>query len=122
MVPELTNEHELDDGRQRLEQSGSPPCPVVVDILRAKGDPRADKRTDVPQAVVDGSDATTVLRVADLSQKHGSRKLGQGVAETHEEASALEHGLVDGGSLDSSRKDHDDTAADDGQPPAEVVA
>ena len=49
------------------------------------------QRTQVPETVVDGGERTTVLRVADLSEKHGGGHLGQRVAETKDESTAHVH-------------------------------
>jgi len=115
------DEHELDDGGESLDQSRDSPRPVVVNVLSAERDPRANQGTDIPQAVVDGSDTSAVLRVADLSKEQRSGELGERVAETHEETGALEHGQVDGGSLDGGGNDHDGATDDDGHTTTVVI-
>ena len=115
------DEHELDDGGEGLDQSRNSPRPVVVNVLCAERDPRADQGANVPQAVVDGCDTSAVLRVADLSEEQRSGELGERVAETHEETGALEHGQVDGGGLDRGGDDHDGATDDDGHTTTVVI-
>lgn len=47
--------------------------------------------TQVPQAVVDGRDDGTVLRMADLGEENRARELGQRVSETDEESTTKVH-------------------------------
>ena len=52
---------------------------------------RLTDSAQVPQAVVDGSNTSTVLGMAELSEQERRRKLSQAVAETHQETTTLEH-------------------------------
>jgi hypothetical protein len=94
------DEHELDDGGKGLDESRDSPRPIVVHVLCAERDPRANQRTNVPETVVDGRDTRTVLGMADFGEQQRSGQLGERVSETHEETGTLEHGEVDSGSLD----------------------
>jgi NAD kinase len=47
--------------------------------------------TQIPQAVVDGGDDGTVLRMADLGEENGARELSQRVSETDEESTTKVH-------------------------------
>lgn len=46
--------------------------------------------SDVPKAVVNTGQATTVLRVADLGEKHGRRDLAETVAKTEKNTATHE--------------------------------
>ena len=73
-------------------------------MLCAKSQPATDQGTQVPQAVVYGSDPGTVLRMRDLGNKHRAGELSQGVAQTHKETGALVLWSAHGGGLDSSNE------------------
>jgi hypothetical protein len=47
--------------------------------------------TQVPETVVDSGKRTTVLRMADLGEKHGRGHLSQGVTETKDESATHVH-------------------------------
>lgn len=112
---------ELDDGGESLEQGGNAPRPVVVDVVGAEGQPGDNEGTDVPQAVVDGGETSAVLRMSELSEKHGGGDLGEGVAKA-EHGTATHKGIeVLGGGLENGTDDHDNAANDDGELAAEVV-
>lgn len=49
------------------------------------------QRTQVPETVVDSSERTTVLRMADLSEKHRRGHLSQRVTETENESTSHVH-------------------------------
>lgn len=115
------DEHELNDGGQSLDESRDSPRPIIVHVLSAERDPGADERTDVPQAVVDGSDTGTVLRVADFSKKQRRTKLSKRVAETHKETGTFEHLDVGRSSLYRGGNDHDDATSNDRHLTTEAV-
>ena len=115
------DEGELDDGGDGLEQGGHTPRPVALDEVGAEGNPGDEQGTDVPQAVVDGGQASTVLGMGDLGEKHGGRDLGQGVAETEEGTAAHEGAEAGASGLDDGTDDHDNAADGDGELTAEVV-
>jgi hypothetical protein len=79
-------------------------------VLCAKSQPATDQGTQIPQAVVYGSDPGTVLRMGDFGNKHRAGELSQGVAQTHKETGALVLWSAHGGGLDSSSNNHDDTS------------
>lgn len=110
------DEGDLDDGRAGLDEGRDSPRPVVVHVVGAKGDPRDCQGTDVPEAVVDGCEATTVLRMRDLGQEHGRRDLSQRVAETEQDATSSEDAEAFTGTLHDGTANHDDTANHDGNP------
>ena len=60
---------QLNDGRCSLSKSGNAPAPVTVDALGTKSQPGANDGTNVPQAIVDRSDTSTMLRVAKFGEK-----------------------------------------------------
>jgi hypothetical protein len=67
---------------------------------------------DIPQAIVDGGETTTVLGVADLGQKRGRAELGERHAETKEDTPACEDADASGGSLHYSPGNHKATSQD----------
>lgn len=85
------DEDELDDRGHDLDESDGPPRPVAVDGSSAPADARNDQCAKVPQAVVDGSDGTTVLRVADFREKQRRGHLSEGVTETENKATTQVH-------------------------------
>lgn len=85
------NEGQLDDRGHNLDEGDGPPRPVAVDAGSSPTNAGNDQGTQVPQAVVDGSHGTTVLRVADLSEEKGGSHLSEGVAETEDEATSQVH-------------------------------
>jgi hypothetical protein len=115
-------EHELDDGEDALEESRDSPGPAVVDVLGAKSQPTANERTEIPQAVVDGGDLGTMLRMRNLGDEHGAGELSQGVTETHKETGTLVLWAAHGGGLDGGCDDHDNTANSDWGLTAKLVA
>lgn len=116
------DEHELDDGEDTLNEGGDSPGPGVGDVLCAESQPTADQGTQVPQAVVDGSDLGTMLRVRNLGDEHRAGELSQGVAETHEETGALVLRTAHRSSLDSRSDDHDNATNGDGCLATELIA
>lgn len=84
------DEDDLDDRGEGLEESRDTPRPLVLHEVGAEAQPADDEGADVPQAVVDGREAGTMLRVADLGEKHGRGDLGERVAESKHEAAAHE--------------------------------
>jgi hypothetical protein len=115
------DESKLDDGRSSLGEGWDPPAPVAVNALGTESQPGADNGTDVPQAVVDGSDTSTMLRMADLGKEQRRRKLSKRITETHEETSTHEVVEILSGSLDGSTDDHDQASKDDASLAAKVV-
>jgi hypothetical protein len=97
------------------------PAPVVINALSAECQPSTDDSANVPQAVVDGGDTSTMLRMADLGEKERRRELGKGVAETHEETTAHEVTQVLGCGLDGGTDNHDDTSCNNASLAAVVV-
>jgi hypothetical protein len=82
---------ELSDRGHNLNEGDGPPRPFAVDVGSAPADAGNNESTQVPQAVVDGSDGTTVLRVADLSEKQRRGHLSERVAEAQNEATGHVH-------------------------------
>jgi hypothetical protein len=115
-------EHELSNGENSLKEGRDSPGPAVVDVLRAECQPTANERTKIPQAIVDGGDLSTMLRMRNFGDKHGAGELGQGVAETHEESGALVLWAAHRGGLDGGCDDHDDATNSDGSFTAKLVA
>lgn len=85
------DEGELDEGGDDLDEGDGTPRPVVVDVGSSPSNAGHEQGTQVPQAVVDGRDGTTVLRVADLSEEKGRGHLGERVAETQDETTTQVH-------------------------------
>jgi hypothetical protein len=101
---------QLDDGRSGLGKGGNTPAPIAVNALGTESQPGANDGTNVPQAVVDGGDTSTMLRMAEFGEQQGRRQLSKRVSETHKETSTHEVVEVLGGGLDGSCDDHDDTS------------
>ena len=112
---------ELDDRGETLEQGGNTPGPVAVDVVGAKGQPRDDEGTDVPQAVVDGGELGAMLRVSELGKKHRGGDLGEGVAKAEHDTATHESVEVVSTSLKTGTTDHDDAANNDGELTAIVI-
>jgi len=66
---------QLDDGRRSLGKSRNTPAPVALNALSTESQPGANNGTNVPQAVVDGGDTSTMLRVAEFGKEQGRRQL-----------------------------------------------
>jgi hypothetical protein len=111
----------LDEGWRSLGKGGNAPAPVAVDALSTECQPGTYDGTDVPQAVVDGGNTGTMLRMADLGEKQGGRELGKGVAETHEKSSTHEVVEVLSSSLDGGTNKHDETSDDDSGLASKVI-
>jgi len=116
------DEGELDDGEDTLDQGWDSPGPGAGDVLSAESQPTTDQGTKIPQAVVDGGDPSTMLRVSDFGDKHRAGELSHGVAETHEETGTLILWAAHGGGLDSGGDNHDDATSSDGSLAAKLVA
>ena len=116
------DEGELDDGKDTLDEGGDSPGPRVTDVLCAKCQPATDESTEIPQAVVDGGDPGTMLRMRDLGDEHRAGELSHGVAETHEEARALVLWATHSGGLNGSGDDHDNATNGDGVLATKLVA
>jgi len=115
------DEGDLDNRGERLEEGRNTPRPLVLEEVGAEAQPADDQGADVPQAVVDGREAATMLGVADLGEKHGRGDLGQRVAESEHEAATHEGGQVLGGTLEDGPDNHDDATHGDGELTAIVV-
>lgn len=107
------DEGKLNDREDTLEEGRDSPGPGVGNVLCAKSQPATDQGTKVPQAVVNGSDPGTVLRMRNFGDEHRAGELSQGVAQTHKETSALVLWSAHRGGLNSSSNNHDDTANGD---------
>lgn len=83
-------------------------------MLCAKSQPTTDQGTKIPQAVVDGGDPGTMLRMRDFGDKHWAGELSHGVTETHEETGALILWAAHSGGLNGGGNDHDDATNSDG--------
>lgn len=68
----------------------------------------------VPQAVVDGADTSTMLRMADLSEQDWGGELSQTVAETEDETSSSEESITIGEGSHDGTRNHEDTSDGDG--------
>ena len=101
---------QLEDGGESLNEGRHTPCPVVVDVVRAEGQPRGNEGTDVPGCVVDGGESGAVLRVDELSDEQRRGTVGNGDTESEEETGCDEHLDVDGDGLENHTDDHDDAA------------
>jgi hypothetical protein len=97
-----------------LDEGGDSPGPSAVNVLCAKSQPPTDQGTEIPQAVVDGGDPGTMLRMRDLGDKHRAGELSHGVAETHEETAALILWAAHRRCLNGGGNDHDDATNSDG--------
>lgn len=115
------DEDELDDRGEGLDEGGDTPRPLVVGVLGAERQPGDNQGTDVPEAVVDGGETGTMLRVAQLGEKHRGGDLGEGVAETEEDTATHEGAHVGAGTLEDGTDDHDNAADGDGELTTEVI-
>lgn len=97
-----------------MDEGRDSPGPGAIDVLCAKSQPTADQGTEIPQAVVDGGDPGTMLRMRDFSDEHRAGELSHGVAETHEETGALVLWAAHGRGLNGGGSDHDDATNSDG--------
>lgn len=104
------DEGELDNRRSSLGQGRQTPCPISTDTLGTECQPGTDDGTNIPEAVVDGGNTATMLRMAQLGKQKRRGQLGQRVAKTHEEAASHEVVEVLSSSLNGSTNDHNDTA------------
>lgn len=75
----------------------------------------------MPCGVVDGSDLTTMLRMAQLGEKEGSRSLSDGASETDEETGADEHAEALGSGLEGNTEHHEEDTGNDSQTTTEVI-
>lgn len=91
-------------------------------MLCSKSQPTTDQGTKIPQAVVDGSDPSTMLRMRDFGDKHRAGELSHGVAETHEETSTLVLWAAHGGGLNGGGNDHNNTTDSDGSFAPKLIA
>jgi hypothetical protein len=112
---------QLDEGRRGLGKSGNAPAPIAIDALGTESQPSANDGTNVPQAVVDGGDTSTMLRVAEFGEKQGRRQLSQRVSETHKETSTHKVVKVLSGGLNASCDDHDNTSEGDACSTSETI-
>jgi len=85
------DESDLDQRRDDLDEGDGPPRPVALDVGSAPSDAGHEQGTQVPQAVVDGRDRTTVLRVANLREQQRRGHLSERVAETQDEPTTKVH-------------------------------
>ena len=115
------DEGALDDGGQGLEQGRNTPRPLAGDEVGAEGDPGDGQGTDVPQAVVDGGETSTMLGMGDLGEKHWRANLRQRVAETEQNTAAGKHAVAVGSTLDGGTSNHDGAANGDGELTAKTI-
>lgn len=85
------DESELNDGRHNLDEGDGPPRPVVVNTGSTPANAGHNQGTQVPQAIVDGGDRTTVLRMADFGEQQRRSHLSQRVTETENETTTEVH-------------------------------
>jgi hypothetical protein len=104
-----------------LGEGWDAPAPVVIDALGAESQPSTYDGTNVPQAVVDGSDTSAMLRMANLSEKERRRELSKRVTETHKETTTHKVAQVLGRSLNRGTDNHDETSCDNASLAAVVV-
>lgn len=115
------DEEELDHRGKGLEEGRNTPGPVALEVIGAKADPGDNQGTDVPQAVVDGGQTPTVLRVSQFGEKHGRAELRERVAEAEQETAAHESAHVLASGLKNGTDDHDRASQGDGDLTAEAV-
>lgn len=84
------DEGQLDKRWSALQQRRDAPRPLVAEVVGAERDPRDQERADVPQAVVHGREAATMLRVAELGEQHGRGQLSERVTEAEENTATHE--------------------------------
>ena len=107
------DEADLEERRESLHERGCPPSPGTSDLERPESQPGCDNRAYVPGGVVDGSKDGTVLGVSELGDEKRGCSVGDGHAETNEEAGSDEHAEVDRDGLQSDTEAHDYTADHD---------
>lgn len=75
----------------------------------------------MPCGVVDGSDDTTVLRMAQLSKEQWGRGLGNGTTEPNEETGSNEHAERGGCGLKGNTHHHEEDTSADGKTTTETI-
>ena len=111
----------LEDGRNGLTDRRDTPCPAVVDLEGAVGQPGGNDTAEVPRAVVDGGVDGTVLGVNQLGDEQRSGTVGNGDTKTDEETSGNKHLDVVTDGLENDTGDHDAATGDDTNTTAEAV-
>lgn len=82
---------------------------------------RHTNSTGVPQAVVDGRETATMLRVGNLSKQHGASNLSQTTSESHHNTTAHKGVDILSSSLEDGAHNHDNATNNDGHFSAEVI-
>lgn len=116
-------DNQLDETRHALEDSREAPLPLALGhILESKAEPVHDDGAAVPQAVVDGREAGSVLGVANLRDEHGRGDLCERVAEADDGTTASKGAVVLCSSLEGSSHSHDYETKSDARTSAPAVA
>ena len=76
------DEHELEKRWKTLKKGNGAPGPMVVGLGCAPCNPRNKESTQVPETVVDSSEDTTMLGMANLGEKNRRAHLSERVTET----------------------------------------
>lgn len=115
------DEEDLEQRRDRLQETGDAPSPITRNVVRPEGYPGADEGAEVPERVVDGRVDSAVLRVHELCDQERGGAVGDGDAETEEEAADDEHGDVEAHREQRNAHEHDGAADHDSHAPAEEI-
>lgn len=75
----------MEERGQGLKKGDGPPRPFAVRLRCAPCNVCDKESSQVPQAVVDGGEDTTMLRMADLGEKNRRAHLSERVTETKDE-------------------------------------
>ncbi len=81
-----------------------------MDVEGSEGEPCCNDSAGVPQAVVNGRNTASMLRMADLGQQERAAELRQSVSESDHKSRTDEHAGGLGSALQRSSNDENDTA------------
>lgn len=112
---------ELDNRGKCLHDGRGSPRPIAVDFEGTIGDPGGNDSADVPCSVVEGSDSTTVLGMAQFGKEERSRGLGNRASKADEETGTNEHAKVLRSGLEGNAEHHKKDAGNNGQTTAKVI-
>ena len=114
---QLTPENdELNETGSTLEDGGESPRPVTVaatPVVSTDASPGNKQRTHVPETVINSGETSTVLRMAQLSEKHRRGNLSERVAETEKNTTARVGSVIGSSSLQTGANSHEDKPESD---------